>query len=245
MKPLVPLEPYRRRKDSLSGIPFLVRNLPSVHNPSMSEADIDLWNKKAEDWHLQVGLEGDKNRRLNSDPVLWRMAGNVSGLDVLDAGSGTGYLSIQLGKKGARVRGVDYASAMLEQARTNAKSANIDIPFALGSVAELTTIADQSIDLIISNYVLMDCADLDGAVRNFHRVLRSGGRAILVFSHPCFDIDAFEHAEGGPRLPLEILLLRGLARGRFMGPFQSPLQLLSPAAQPLLALLSQPWFHRH
>ena len=37
--------------------------------------------------------EGDGNRILNSDPVLWAFAGDVDGLTVLDAGCGTGYLS--------------------------------------------------------------------------------------------------------------------------------------------------------
>ena len=48
------------------------------------------WNQVAQDWNIQVGDEGDSNRILNSDPVLWDFAGNVAGLDVLDAGCGTG-----------------------------------------------------------------------------------------------------------------------------------------------------------
>jgi hypothetical protein len=32
----------------------------------------------------------------------------------------------------------------------------------------------------------MDAPDLDGTVRAFSRVLRPGGTAVLVFSHPCF-----------------------------------------------------------
>lgn len=41
-------------------------------------------------------------------------------------------------------------------------------------------------DLVISNYVLMDAPDLEGAAAAFHRVLKPGGRAVAVFSHPCF-----------------------------------------------------------
>jgi hypothetical protein len=29
----------------------------------------DLWNRVADDWRMQVGDDGDGNRRLNSDPV--------------------------------------------------------------------------------------------------------------------------------------------------------------------------------
>ncbi len=37
----------------------------------------DFWNGVAEDWRIQVGDEGDSNRRLNSDPVLSAFAGDV------------------------------------------------------------------------------------------------------------------------------------------------------------------------
>ena len=31
------------------------------------------WDIKAADWDLQVGETGDANRRLNTDPVIWRL----------------------------------------------------------------------------------------------------------------------------------------------------------------------------
>ena len=47
-----------------------------------------LLDQKAQEWHRQVGDDGDNNRRFNSDPVLWRFLGDVQNLDVLDAGCG-------------------------------------------------------------------------------------------------------------------------------------------------------------
>ena len=38
----------------------------------------ECWNLLAEDWRTQVGDDGDSNRRLNSDPVLWEFVGDVS-----------------------------------------------------------------------------------------------------------------------------------------------------------------------
>ena len=64
------------------------------------------WNRVADDWEIQVGSDGDANRRLNSDPALWRFVGDVRARRVLDAGCGTGYLSITLAKCGARVTGI-------------------------------------------------------------------------------------------------------------------------------------------
>jgi 2-polyprenyl-3-methyl-5-hydroxy-6-metoxy-1,4-benzoquinol methylase len=79
----------------------------------------EFWNRVADDWQIQVGSGGDENRRLNSDPVLWKFAGDVRGLRVLDAGCGTGYLSIKLAKHGGLVTGIDFAERMIAIARRN------------------------------------------------------------------------------------------------------------------------------
>jgi len=76
------------------------------------EATRDFWNRVADDWRIQVGDEGDGNRILNSDPVLWAFAGDVSGLTVLDAGCGTGYLSKKLRDHGARELSLDVEAKM-------------------------------------------------------------------------------------------------------------------------------------
>jgi SAM-dependent methyltransferase len=144
------------------------------------------WDGKAADWDRQVGEDGDQNRRLNSDPVLWRMLGSVAGRRVLDAGCGTGYLSRRLTRAGARVISVDIAPAMVALARSKAQEQRLEIEHLVGSISQLSGVADQSVDALVSNYVLMDAPDLEGAARAFARVLVAGGVAVLIFSHPCF-----------------------------------------------------------
>jgi ubiquinone/menaquinone biosynthesis C-methylase UbiE len=147
---------------------------------------LELWDNRARDWDIQVGDDGDSNRILNSDPVLWSFAGNVAGLSVLDAGCGTGYLARQLCLKGASVTGIDFSPQMIEIAQFRASQNNLDIDFYLDSCTELKSLPDEQFDMIVSNYVLMDLLDLEGAIRAFNRVLKPSGIAILVFSHPCF-----------------------------------------------------------
>jgi len=83
----------------------------------MSDQELEetrcLWNNLAEDWLIQVGDEGARNRIQNSDPVLWQFAGSVRGLRVMDAHCGTGYLSNKLYLQGANVIGVDFAPVCL------------------------------------------------------------------------------------------------------------------------------------
>lgn len=155
-----------------------------MNNNEMQETKL-FWNRVADDWYTQVGDDGDRNRILNSDPVLWEFAGDVSGLTILDAGCGTGYLSQKLSGRGARVIGVDFSEKMIEIAR--AKSPALD--FRVDSCTSLSTIPDSSIDLVISNYVMMDTPDLNESIHAFYRVLRANGIAIVIFSHPCFPAD--------------------------------------------------------
>ena len=151
-------------------------------NSDKTEETRLFWNRVADDWNTQVGDAGDSNRILNSDPVLWKFAGDVTGLTVLDAGCGTGYLSRKLHERGARVLGIDFSEKMIAIAR--AKASGID--FRVDSCSDLATVNDGSIDVIIANYVLMDTPDLDGCLRSFSRVLKTSGTVIVIFSHPCF-----------------------------------------------------------
>lgn len=152
----------------------------------------DSWDAKAEEWDRHVGEHGDANRRMNSDPVLWRFLGDVAGLRVLDAGCGTGYLSVELARRGAEVVGVDESPEMVRVARRNADRAGVVVDLHTDDAQSLGTIADASVDRIVSNYVLMDLADHEAALRAFARVLRPGGFAVAIFLHPCFAVP------GGP-----------------------------------------------
>src|SRR5262249_20758655 len=154
------------------------------------------WNLLADDWRVQVGNDGDSNRRLNSDPVLWGFAGDVIGLAVLDAGCGTGYLARKLRDRGARVTGVDFAGRMIEIARAD----HPGIDFRVDSCTELATLEDGQFDLVIANYVLMDTPDLGATVRAFARVLKPGGAAVVVFSHLCFPQGDATVSEDAPQL---------------------------------------------
>jgi len=142
------------------------------------------WDQKAAQWKKWVGERGDNNRFFHSDPVLWKYAGEVKGLNVLDAGCGTGYLSIVLAQKGAKVVGIDVSSNMVFEAQSMAKEKNFDIDFRVDSCETLSTIKSDSVDLIVSNYVLMDLPNLEAAVSQHYRVLKTGGQAICVIGHP-------------------------------------------------------------
>jgi SAM-dependent methyltransferase len=146
----------------------------------------ELWDRKAEEWAARLGDDGDPTRKYETDPVLWQLAGDVRGVRALDAGCGTGYLTIKLAVRGAKVVAVDYAPKMVEVARRRSSAKGLRLDFRIDDCQSLSTVPDASIDLVVSNFVLMDVQDLDAAVRSMARVLRDGGCAVVVMIHPCF-----------------------------------------------------------
>jgi len=145
------------------------------------------WDQKAEEWHNQVRDKGDENRIYNSDPVLWRYLGNVENQVILDAGCGTGYLCRKLLElKPKKIIGVDLSPKMIEQCIKNQKEVSSITEYRVDSINTLHTIEDDSIDKLVSNYVIMDAPNLGDTVKSFYRVLKPGAHAVIIFLHPCF-----------------------------------------------------------
>lgn len=101
------------------------------------------------------------------------------GETVLDLGSGGGFdcfLAAQEVGENGRVIGVDMTPEMLHKARANAEKAGLkQVEFRLGEIEHLP-LADQSVDVIISNCVINLSPDKPGVFAEAFRVLKPGGR---------------------------------------------------------------------
>jgi SAM-dependent methyltransferase len=101
---------------------------------------------------------------------------------VLDLGCGAGFdcfvATSKVGPTG-KVIGVDMTAAMLERARENAKKGNFaNVEFRLGEIEHLP-VADNSVDVVISNCVINLSADKQRVFAEIYRVLRPGGRVAI------------------------------------------------------------------
>jgi ubiquinone/menaquinone biosynthesis C-methylase UbiE len=100
-------------------------------------------------------------------------------LDALDAGCGTGFLSFELAGRGHRVTGIDFAPAMLAEARRKAAERGVSIRFEEGDAEQLPFVSD-SFDLVVSRHVLWTLPHPEAAIDEWIRVLRPGGRLAVI-----------------------------------------------------------------
>ncbi|MFH0820815.1 MAG: class I SAM-dependent methyltransferase [Candidatus Peregrinibacteria bacterium] len=98
--------------------------------------------------------------------------------NVLDAGAGTGRLSLKLMNEGAHVTALDVSPDMLTRLKRKCPSATI----VEGDV-EAMPFADESFDMVFSSLTLVHLKKIEPFLDECYRVLSDGGTAVIVNIH--------------------------------------------------------------
>jgi ubiquinone/menaquinone biosynthesis C-methylase UbiE len=102
-----------------------------------------------------------------------------SSAQVLEVAPGPGFLSIELAKRGLPVRALDISKTFVEIARRNAEAEGVDIRFDLGNAAALP-LEDASVDFVVCRAAFKNFTEPLKALQEMRRVLRPGGKALLI-----------------------------------------------------------------
>jgi len=200
------------------------------------------WNRRAahfdEDFGHSIRTSAE---RAAWDRILDLILPAADGLEALDIGCGTGFLSLELAFRGHRVTGVDFAPSMIAQARKKAAERQATIRYEEAD-AEQLPFAAGSFDMAVSRHLLWTLPHPERAMDEWIRVLRPGGRLIVVDSQA--DVSASpepldnarrspEYAAIGDRLPF----VSGWPREEIERLFAAH-QLVNIASDPFLDLVA-------
>lgn len=154
----------------------------------MSSADLE---RNIADWTKANAehTDGAAPRAWSRDEITWGVfgipessvgcIGDVVGLDVVELGCGTAYISAWFARRGARPVGVDPTPAQLATARRMMVETGIEFPL-VEAPGESVPLADAAFDLAVSEYGACLWADPFLWVPEAARLLRPGGRLIFL-----------------------------------------------------------------
>lgn len=142
-----------------------------------------------QDYTKQIGYSEEELSSVPEEANLGLGCGNPvalaslkEGQIVLDLGSGAGFdafLAARAVGENGKVIGIDMTPEMVKKARENAQKGNYkNVEFRLAEIENLP-VADNSIDVVISNCVINLSPHKDRVFKEAYRVLKEGGRLMV------------------------------------------------------------------
>ena len=129
-------------------------------------------------WYAGIrnsGSQAQENRR----QAARLTAGLPAGARVLEVAPGPGYLAIEMARTGrVQVTGLDISRSFVEIASENAAKAGVSVDLRQGDAAGMP-FESESFDLIVCQAAFKNFTQPRSALAEMHRVLRTGGAAVI------------------------------------------------------------------
>ncbi len=147
------------------------------------------WGKVA-GWYDKMLESGTDNYQSGLIlPNLLRILDVKKGMTIVDVACGQGFFAREFAKLGARVYGSDVAPELIKLAGKNTPpSLRPKISYQISPSDNLSFIKSQSIDSAVIVLALQNIEKVKETLSECFRVLKSGGRLVLVLNHPAFRI---------------------------------------------------------
>lgn len=161
-------------------------------DPLSDRKIIDSWHKNARPWTIAVRQGHILSRKLVTDRAIVDAVVERCPKNILDLGSGEGWLARALSAKGIDVLGVDVVPELIEQARS-----------ALGGRFELLSYEEiaagklnQKFDVIVSNFALLGNESVVGLFAKMRSLLNPEGYFIVQTIHPLIGCGEHRYEDG-------------------------------------------------
>lgn len=125
-------------------------------------------------------------------PNLIRIVDPKKGITILDLACGQGYFSRAFAANGAKVIGYDISKELIALALASVQGRTLDteekIQFHVTPADSLPFLQNETIDVVTIILALQNIENLAGTLGECSRVLKKGGRLVIVINHPAFRI---------------------------------------------------------
>jgi len=146
---------------------------------SVKDAIKSHWNTRAQGYDRNVRHVIFFRRDRSIWQKIFKESLGESHLRILDIGTGPGIVANLISDLGYDVTGMDLSYHMLKKARENSAALHNSMTLVQGD-AENLPFGDASFDAVVNRYVLWSLPDPENALAEWHRVLKPGGRLVVV-----------------------------------------------------------------
>ncbi|MBC7836200.1 methyltransferase domain-containing protein [Acetobacteraceae bacterium] len=151
--------------------------------PIKKKAGSTSWGGVAK-WYGEYLQKGDTYQESVLLPNILRMLNLQKGECVLDLACGEGYFAREFLKAGAIITGVDISPELIAQAKAHRDG----IEYYTAPATKLIFAKDNAYSTVLCILALQNIADLPAVFKEVRRVLKSGGRFVMVINHPAFRV---------------------------------------------------------
>lgn len=166
----------------------IFKKLTKRERKSWRQQKQEEWQKNANFWIKIIRENLDPFRLKVTNRAILESLKDKKNLRILDIGCGEGYLCRILAKKGHRIFGIDFCPELIKAAKDLEKRRPLGIGYSIGDFRK-TKFPSLYFDAIISHHTINEIENPEEAFKEFSRILKKDGRLILLFLHPCFEID--------------------------------------------------------
>jgi ubiquinone/menaquinone biosynthesis C-methylase UbiE len=146
------------------------------------------WEPVADWYNGWMGPAGSHHHRHYAIPAVLQLLDPQADEAILDLGAGQGVLAQFIAAAQARYTGVDASPRLLRYARSYHRQYG---RFLLGDARHLRKIPElqpATFDAAVFLLSIQDMDPLDAVLRETASMLKPGGRAVLLLTHPCFRV---------------------------------------------------------
>lgn len=143
------------------------------------------WNKVATWYDELLTTDTDSYQAKVITPNLLRILDLKKGEKVYDLACGQGYFANLFAKEGAQVIASDISKRLIEHAQKNSPK---DITYYVTSAEKAPFMKDASVDTIVIVLAIQNIEKVNDVFHECGRILKKGGRIVLVLNHPAFRV---------------------------------------------------------